>query len=407
MTRPRTIASTLAVSAVLAMAAGPAGAQTVVTVWTEATDPGPAATMAAEFNALQDEIEVDVRQLAFADLVSQAMRAYATGTAPDIMAVDNPEHVLFASRGAFLDLTDLMARSEIIDPDLFYDGPRASLSWDGGIYGMPRGSNTIALYYNKDLFRAAGLDPEDPPSTWDELYAAAEALTDPEAGQFGLAFSAIGTEEGTFQFLPWLQMAGAGIDSLDSEGAVQALAFWQRILDDGLASRDTLIRGQWDSTATFNTGQAAMAISGPWELPRMSADADFDWGVTLMPTREEGGPRASALGDFNYAIFSTSEHPEAAFAFLEYYFSQSHRVWNEFGRLPPRRDADVSDANWPDAFETFATQLRTARVRGPHPDWPQISKAIQDAIQSALTGQATAEEALTLAAEQVAPILAD
>ena len=128
---------------------------------------------------------------------------------------------LFASRGLLLDLTPYIEKSEIIKTEDIFPGPLSSVTYEGGIYGIPRGANTIALYYNADMFKAAGLDPDNPPKTWDELYEAAKELTDPSKNVYGLAFSAVGTEEGTFQFLPWLQMTGGDYDNVNTEGARQ------------------------------------------------------------------------------------------------------------------------------------------------------------------------------------------
>lgn len=367
-----------------------------LTLWTEHST-GAEATFANEFTAMDNGVTIEIREVRFDDIVTETLRSFATRTNPDIIAIDNPDHAAFAARGAFLDLTDLAAASDQIDMDNYFPGPRSSFTWEDGVYGIPRASNTIALYYNKDLFEAAGLDPNDPPETWDELYEAASALTDPDNDVYGIAFSAKASEEGTFQFLPWLQMTGGSFEEVNGEGAADALAFWKRLLDEGLTSPDTLTRGQWDSTGTFNGGNAAMAISGPWELNRMAADADFDWGVTLLPVREEGGPRASALGDFNLAIFANTEHPEEAFAFLEYFDSQSERLWPEFTRMPARPDvplAPTGDARIDEAAGVFTEQLQYAANRGPHPEWPRISRAIQDAIQSSLTGQKEPQEAL-------------
>ncbi|MGD1888037.1 MAG: extracellular solute-binding protein, partial [Cohaesibacteraceae bacterium] len=193
-----------------------------------------------------------------------------------------------------------------------------------------------------------------------------------------------------------------------ADGVADALELWKAFLDEGLASPDTLTRGQWDSTGTFNGGNAAMAISGPWELGRMAADADFEWGVTLLPVKEEGGPRASALGDFNLAVFANTEHPDEAFAFLEYMVSQVDRVWPEFTRLPSFAGVELAptgDARIDEAAQVFTEQLSYARNRGPHPDWPRISSAIQDAFQSVLTDQAEAQDALDRAQDQIEGIL--
>jgi len=374
----------------------PAFAQdTVLTMWTESAT-APEAVFAKEFSDMDNGITIDVREVPFDNIVTETLRSFATKTNPDIIAIDNPDHAAFSSRGAFLDLTPLLANSTI-KMDTYFPGPVASLSWDGGVYGIPRASNTIALYYNKDMFRAKGLDPDAPPTTWAALKSAAETLSDPANNVYGIAFSARASEEGTFQFLPWLQMAGGSFQKVNGPGAADALNFWKGLMDEKLASPDTLTRGQWDSTGTFNGGNAAMAISGPWELKRMSADAKFDWGVTLLPLMAEGGPRASALGDFNLAIFANSQSPDAAFQFLEYVDAQSARLWPEFTRMPSKAGvalAPTGDARIDAAAGVFIEQLQSAVNRGPSPEWPKISKAIQDAIQSTLTGQKDAQQAL-------------
>ena len=379
-----------------------------ISVWALDRDIQPAPNLVKDFNALNTGIKVEFRQIQFDDVVSEAMRAYSTGQAPDIIAVDNPEHALFASRGAFLDLTDMIAKSEVVKTENYFPGPLASTMWDGKNFGIPKATNTIALYYNKDMFKAKGLDPDKPPQTWTELVETARKLTDPAANVYGLTFSAKANEEGTFQFLPWAQMAGASYETINTEGAVKALDTWKTIIDEKLASPDTLTRSQWDSTGTFNSGNAAMAISGPWELDRMVEEAKFDWGVALLPVPEEGAERSSAMGDFNWAIFANSEHPEEAFKVLEYFVSQDNRMFSDFGQLPARSDIAIPETGvaLKDAgLKVFVEQLKYAKPRGPHPEWPKISKAIQDAIQAALTGQMSSKEALDQAAEKIKAVL--
>ncbi|MBB3445722.1 sugar ABC transporter substrate-binding protein (plasmid) [Sinorhizobium sp. B11] len=379
-----------------------------LTLWSLDKDIQPAPNLVKEFNDQHNGITIEYRLIQFDDVVTEAMRAYATGQAPDIIAVDNPEHALFSSRGAFLDLTDMIKNSKVIKPENYFPGPLKSVEWDGKYFGVPKATNTIALYYNKDMFKAKGLDPNKPPQTWDELVEDARKLTDPAKNVYGLAFSAKANEEGTFQFLPWAQMGGGSYEHINSDGAVKALEVWKTIMDEKLASPDTLTRGQWDSTGTFNSGNAAMAISGPWELDRMTKEAKFDWGVTLLPVPKEGAERSSAMGDFNWAVFSTSKHPAEAFKALEYFASQDDKMFKNFGQLPARSDISIPETGQPlkdAALKVFLEQLKYAKPRGPHPQWPKISKAIQDAIQAALTGQMSPKDALDQAADKIKAVL--
>lgn len=379
-----------------------------LTLWSLDKDTQPAPTLVKEFNDQHNGITIEYRLIQFDDVVTEAMRAYATGQAPDIIAVDNPEHALFSSRGAFLDLTDMIKNSKVIKPENYFPGPLKSVEWDGKYFGVPKATNTIALYYNKDMFKAKGLDPNKPPQTWDELVEDARKLTDPAKNVYGLAFSAKANEEGTFQFLPWAQMGGGSYEHINADGAVKALGIWKTIIDDKLASPDTLTRGQWDSTGTFNSGNAAMVISGPWELDRMLQEAKFDWGVTLLPVPKEGAERSSAMGDFNWAIFATSKHPAEAFKALEYFASQDDKMFKNFGQLPARSDISIPESGQPlkdAALKVFLEQLKYAKPRGPHPQWPKISKAIQDAIQAALTGQMSPKDALDQAADKIKAVL--
>ncbi len=394
----------LALASVSAFGLSARAEDTVITVWSLDKDGQPAPDLAKRFNALNNGIKIEYREIQFDDVVSEAMRAYSTGKAPDIIAIDNPDHALFASHGAFLDLTDMISKSTVVKPANYFPGPLKSVMWDGKYYGVPKATNTIALYYNKDMFKAAGLDPAKPPQTWDELVADAKKLTDPAKNVYGLAFSAKAGEEGTFQFLPWAQMGGATYDHINTDGAVKALTIWKQIIDEKLASRDSLTRGQWDSTATFNSGNAAMVISGPWEIDRMLKDAKFDWGTALLPVPEEGAQRSSAMGDYNWAIFSKSKHPAEAFKVVEYFVSQDPTMFKDFGQLPARSDITIpptGNALKDAALKTFVEQLKYAKPRGPSPQWAKISKAIQDAIQAALSGQLSPKDALDQAAQKI------
>jgi multiple sugar transport system substrate-binding protein len=118
----------------------------------------------------------------------------------------------------------------------------------------------------------------------------------------------------------------------------------------------------------------------------------------------QGSVRVSALGEGDNVILKQSKYPEQAFEFLEFLVTQMPHVWNDDGFLPVE-PVQVAHPKWPADYAVFLQALKTARVRGPSPQWADISQAIQAAIQSALTHQATAQQALDTAQSQVQSIL--
>src|SRR6188768_2048151 len=104
--------ATLALSSA-AIFALPAAAQVKVTMWSIDGDNGLYTKLAEDFNASQKDVVVESRLLAFDDLVNEALKAFATGQAPDIISLDNPDFALFSSRGAMLDITDRVANSDV------------------------------------------------------------------------------------------------------------------------------------------------------------------------------------------------------------------------------------------------------------------------------------------------------
>jgi len=388
--------------------ATPAMAQVTLKVWSvDGTDqPGIGDVYSKEFDEQNEDIVVEYRAIAFDEIVNETLRAFATGNAPDVVSFDNPDFALFSSRGAMLDITARVAASKAISSGNYFAGPLNTVTWNGKLFGVPKYTDTIGVFYNKDLFAKAGLT--EPPKTWAQFAEYAEKLTDKANNVYGATFSARAGEEGTFQFLPIIQMSGGGYDKVNTKGAAEVLDLWKKMIDNGWASRDVLNLGQWNSTGTFNSGNAAMAISGPWEIERMLKDAKFDWGVALLPTITEGGERSSALGGFNWGIMANTKHPDEAFRLLEYFAEQDNRIFEEFGILTPRSDIKLpvtGIALKDEALKVFQEQLQYAQPRGPHPEWQKISKAIYDAIHSALTGQKSSKDALDQAQATISGIL--
>lgn len=108
--------------------------------------------MLETYNASQENVEVKAEYVPFADFKKQVSIGATADVLPDIVIIDNPDHANYSAMGIFADITDK------IDVSAYYDGPVASCMLDGRLYGVPCGSNCLALYYNEDMLKAAGCE---------------------------------------------------------------------------------------------------------------------------------------------------------------------------------------------------------------------------------------------------------
>ena len=381
-----------------------------VNLWTYYGDTGAAAgcvkTAADDYNAAQSAYQVKIRNLAFTDFNQQVATAIAGGTTPDLMIVDNPDNARFSAAGALADLTSKV--QEWGQADQFLPGPWNSTQWDGKTYGIPLGSNTVVLWINTDLATAAGLDPSKPPKTWDEFATWAQAMTNKDAGVYGTSLLAKKDETGTFLFLPWILQNGGSIDKLDSPEAIAALAFWRNLVDQGWAPKSAVNDGFAEIYQQFTTGKAGMMISGTWNVASIGKDApDLHWEVAELPYTKVP---ASSLGGENWAVFASAKQQDGAWDFLKFVTDPAYgtKLTDCMGYMPSRKDvlAQVAAkaANDP-TMQVFLKQMESAAARGPLPNWSEASAVIQDALQAALSGQKTPEEAMKDAASQMSSIL--
>jgi len=359
------------------------------------------AEMINEFNGIQDDIYVHVEFLPRDELMRQFTIGAVSGELPDVGMVDNPDHASFASMGIFADITD---RFNAWDENQFLEGPMNSTILDGRIYGVPWASNCLALWYNVEMLNEAGVDV---PETWSELEEAARTLGSDDV--FGLAISAIGNEEGTFQYLPWLLSSGGDVNHMDSAGSMESMEYLHGLIEEGLMSREVISWTQADAQAQFAAGRAAMMINGPWQLAAMASDApDLEFGVARVP-RADDGVHASVLGGENLVITDVG-NVDASWEFVQWISNPENSVRFNIGRgtFSPRSDIDNEVVFADDPFLLlFAEVLPDAQPRGPHPRWPEISNAISTALHEVLTGQKDVETAMTDAQATVDEINAE
>jgi len=343
------------------------------------------------------DVRIERTVIGFADLKPRIIQAAATGEMPDIVIIDNPDHQSFAEQGALADITDYF--SEWDGASQYFEGPLQSTMWEGRNYGVPFESNATALFYNADALEEAGIEP---PETWDDLRSAARELTTGERS--GFLFSAVGNEEGTFTFLPFLWQAGGDVPTFGEEGGVRALTFWDDLVNnDKSVSREVINYGQADVYNQFIAGRAAMMINGPWQLPQLETDnPDFRWELAPWPRDRE---EASILGGENFAIGAT-DNVEAAWNVVRWMATPENvrEPLRTIG-LPNRKDMVDDEAFSSPQQQLFISQVEIARPRAYGPNYPQISEQIWTAFQGVLSGNTSPEEAARTAAREIQSLL--
>ncbi|MEZ4517363.1 MAG: extracellular solute-binding protein [Chloroflexota bacterium] len=142
--------------------------------------------MIAAFSEQHPEISVKVETAPFDDYFTKLQTLIAGGTAPDVFELNYENFVTYADKGILLDLSPLMAADESLDTNIYYPRALEAFTYDGKQEGLPATFSTVVMFYNKDLFDAAGLDYPTNDWTWDDVRAAAEQINDPDNGVYGM-----------------------------------------------------------------------------------------------------------------------------------------------------------------------------------------------------------------------------
>jgi multiple sugar transport system substrate-binding protein len=344
-------------------------------------------------------VAIERTPIPFADLKQKLLQGAAAGALPDVAVIDNPDHQAFAALGILKDLTERVTAWG--QADAYFTGPWNSTIWQGRNYGIPDNSNCLVLWYN-----TAFTSPTEvaAPTNWTELRDAAAMLT--EGDRMGLAVSAVKSEEGTFQWLPFLWETGEDIPTIDSDGGQRALQLWVDLVNDGHMSKGILGWNQQDVRIQFQNGKAAMMINGPWQIPVLKEESpDLKWEVATLPGDKQ---KASILGGENYSIIEGSSNVDVAWDLLTWTQQPENlkQYLAEAGKLPSRQDL-AEDPYWTGdpVLAVFIEQLKVAKPRAYGSHYPEISSAIQEAIQAAVSGQTPVADALASAKATITPLL--
>ena len=300
----------------------------------------------------------------------------------------------------------------------FYPALMENGKTQGKTWGIPFQRSTIVMYYNKDAFRAAGLDPESPPATWDELVSMGKKLTKKSGGnveQWGAMIPSTGYPYWMFGALAMQNgqtlMNGDGNKTFfDAPATVQALQYWKDLGDKhGIMPSGTI---EWGTLRqNFLEGKTAIMWHSTGNLTAVKDSAKFDFGVAMLPANKR---RGTPTGGGNFYIFKKSSPEERAASLkLIKFLTQPERTaeWSmKTGYLGTGPDAYKTKALM-DYVKTFPPaavardQLEFATAELSTYQTGRVRKLLDDAIQSALTGSKSPKDALAEAQKQADQLL--
>jgi ABC-type glycerol-3-phosphate transport system substrate-binding protein len=400
--RVRVLGSVLVLLALVASAcsdARPAGPTTVLRVlMTDDWVSAPFVDAVREFERTHPTVRVDIDKGPISRMADVVRAGISSGAPPDVVQGH-------ADTGAGQDLAqqvdDLWRKYNVHASD-YLPGAVEDVTWGGHRYGLPLDSNAMALLYNVDRFRSAGVAPPDPSMTFEDFARMAQALTSPDGSRRALVVPV-----DSWVTYGWIKANGGelmqvGTDerpqfTLNQPAVVDTMAYLQHLVDAGWAfgppgpdARST------DAYAVFKSGAVAMYASGSWDLVRiLKEDPSGHYGVALMPRGLTGATEGTAMGGSSLWVPRGSKHRELAFQFMLLLTSDQYslRFAKEEGRLPVRPRLFSNPYFKDPQLNVFVQQLETAHppiLGAEH----EASQAFDDALVEVLREHADPATAL-------------
>ena len=376
--------------------------------------------LVADFEKENPDINVNAIYAGnYNDARIKALAALKSGEPAQLSVMFSIDIYELIEQGAIVAFDDLVKTAdEKAWLDSFYPALMENGRTQGKTWGIPFQRSTIVMYYNKDAFRAAGLDPENPPATWDELVAAGKKLTKKNGDtveQWGAMIPSTGYPYWMFGALAMQNgqtlMNGDGNETyFNAPATVEALEFWKSLgSDHGIMPAGTI---EWGTLRqNFLEGKTAIMWHSTGNLTTVKNNASFDFGVAMLPAQKR---RGTPTGGGNFYIFkdSTDEEKSAALKLIKF-LTQPERTgeWSmKTGYLGTRPDAYATSAlqNYVKEFPPAAVardQLEFATAELSTYQTGRVRKLLDDAIQAALTGSKSPAEALGDAQKQADRLL--
>ncbi len=338
---------------------------------------------------------------------------FAAGAPPDITLLNYRRMAAFASKGALEPIGPYLDQSAVIHAQDFYPEALAGFMFGGQIVCLPQNASSLVVYYNRDLFDAAGVPLPRSGWTWDDFLNAARALTldadgDGQPEQYGL-----GVEPSLPRLAPFIwQASGSVVDlpgaptrlTLDSGPGLEAFRWFVELQVRWHVVPDAVAEQAQDSESRFLSGQTAMFLNSRRGVPTYREAAKFHWDVTSLPV---GRFRASVLHSDGYCLSAASREKPAAWAFIEFANSMAGQTLVVgTGRTVPslvsvaESPAFLAPEEPPASSRVFLEGLQDALPLPVLSTWPEIEELADAEIARAFYGRTSVEEAARAAVER-------
>lgn len=417
------IASCLVLCVVLsggcvAPVAEPAGApiapgQTQITLLIsgDPTDDTAYRALADAFTAANPDVRIDLLNIpSSGDFRRRLAADFAANTPPDLFLINYRRYGPFVAGGAIDPVGPYLARSERIRAEEFYPQALDAFTWQDTLMCLPQNVSSPVVYYNKQLFDAAGLAYPADVWTLDDFVATARSLTvdldgDGVVDQFGL-----GIEPSIVRAAPFLWMNGGDVVddpeqptklTLGTPAARAALAWFTGLQTEHHAVPDAVAEAAESSLSRFLRGGLGMFVDSRRATPEFRQIDTFDWDVAPLPA---GKQRASILHSDAYCMAAAGAHKDAAWRFVEFASTRAgQELLARTGRTVPSRidlagdPAFLDPQQKPANSQVFVAAIPAVRSLPKLATWLDVEGAIDAELEQAFYGQVTLDEAIQAA----------
>jgi sn-glycerol 3-phosphate transport system substrate-binding protein len=365
---------------------------------------------AAEFEKANPTIKIKpIYSGTYQESITKALTAHKSGTPPVISVLLSTDMFTLIDEEAIVPV-DPFVKTDDDKKWLasFFPGFMENSQTGGKTWGVPFQRSTIVLYYNKEMFKEAGLDPEKPPATWEEQAAFAEKLTKRDGAgnvtQWGVQIPSSGFPYWLFQAL--VIEAGATLANpegdrtfYDKPEVIEALQYWVDLSGKRKVQPPGII--EWGTTPKdFFERKVAMMWTTTGNLTNVRANAKFPFGVAMLPAHKRRGSPTGG-GNFYISKKASAGEQQAAFQFIKWVTTPERAAqWStDTGYVAVRPDAYDTDvmkkylADFPPAA-VARDQLKFAAAELSTHENQRVTKALNDGLQAALTGTKSPEQAM-------------